>query len=147
MLTRYDPFKDMIALQDRMNRLFDEFFRRSEIGPESASAEWKPLADVYEDGNEIVLSIEIPGVNKDNIKVTVENNILTVSGERKQEREEKKENYHRIERAYGSFSRSFSLPNTVDSNNIKASYKNGVLELVLPKKEEAKPKAINVKVG
>jgi len=147
MLMRYDPFRDMLAIQERMNRLVDDLFHRTEVEPDNAMVEWKPLADVFEDDNHVVISLDIPGMKKEDITITVENNTLIVRGERKLEKEEKKKNYHRLERLYGTFSRSFNLPGTVDTSDIRASYQNGSLELQLPKREEAKPRAISVKVG
>jgi HSP20 family protein len=143
-LTRFDPFRDIAILQDRMNRLFTDYGAREE-GVLSA---WVPAVDIYEnEKKELVLKAELPDVRREDVSVTVENNTLTLSGERKFDAEVKKEHYHRIERAYGSFSRSFSLPTTVDTGRIGAEFKNGVLTIRLPFREEAKPRSINVEVA
>lgn len=147
MIMRYDPFRDMMTLQERMNRAFDDFLNRSGREPENAMVEWRPLADIFEDDNNVVISLDIPGMSRDAIHVSVENNVLTVKGDRLLEKEDRKKNYHRVERAFGSFSRAFSLPNTVNAEEIKASYVNGVLEISLSKREELKPRSIAVKVG
>jgi HSP20 family protein len=143
MLTRWDPFRDMFRLQDEMSRLFtdDRLFRAGE------SVGWTPACDIYEDGEEVAVRVELAGVDPKDVDIRFENGVLTLKGERKLEKEEKKENYHRVELAYGTFTRSFSLPGTVDSEKIKAESKNGVLVVHLPKKPEAKPKAIQVKIG
>jgi HSP20 family protein len=143
MLTRWDPFRDMFRLQDEMSRLFtdDRLFRAGE------SVGWTPACDIYEDGEEVAVRVELAGVDPKDVDIRFENGVLTLKGERKLEKEEKKENYHRVELAYGTFTRSFSLPGTVDSEKIKAEAKNGVLVVHLPKKPEAKPKAIQVKIG
>jgi HSP20 family protein len=144
-ITRFDPFRDLAALQDRMNRLFGDAYGSRGEGVLSA---WVPPVDIYEnDKTELVLKAELPDVRKEDVAVTVENNTLTLSGERKFDPEVKKEHYHRIERAYGSFSRSFSLPATVDSARIAADLKNGVLTIRLQFREEAKPHAINIEVS
>lgn len=144
-ITRFDPFRDLAVLQDRMNRLFGDAYGSREEGVLSA---WVPPVDIYEnEKKELVLKAELPDVRKEDVSVTVENSTLTLSGERKFDSEVKKEHYHRIERAYGSFSRSFSLPATVDSTRIAAEFKNGVLTIRLPFREEAKPRAINIEVS
>jgi len=146
MLTRWDPFRELYALQNRMNRLFDEQYgggRDESLTPGA----FVPPGDVYEDENSVQLKLEVPGIDEKDFDVKVENNTLTVSGERRFEKEEKEENFHRIERRYGSFSRSFTLPNTVNTNDINASYDNGVLTIKLAKRAEAKPKQIKVAVG
>ena len=150
-IVRWEPFRDMIGIQERMNRLFDEAFR----GAPRAGAEddwalggsWAPAVDIYEQGGDIVLKAELPGVDPKDADIRVENNTLTLRGERKLDSEVKRENYHRVERAYGTFSRSFTLPNVVDTDKIKAEYKDGVLRVILPKREEVKPKQITVTVG
>lgn len=141
LLTRFDPFRDMARLQDEMSRLLDE---RRVGSPESMG--WTPACDVYEDGDEVVIRVALAGVNPKDVDIRFENGVLTLKGERKMEREEKKENYHRVEMSYGSFTRSFALPATVDAEKIRAESKDGVLSVHLPKKLEAKPKAIQVKV-
>jgi HSP20 family protein len=145
VLTRWDPFREFTTLQDRMNRLFrDSYGDREEALTTSTFA---PPVDVYEDEHHITLKIEVPGIDEKDIDVRVENNTLTVHGERKFEKEEKEENYRRVERQYGSFTRSFTLPNTVDNDSIQANYEKGVLKIQLAKKAEAKPKQIKVNVG
>src|SRR5437899_7025735 len=147
VLTRWDPFREFVTLQDRMNRLF-----REPYGPEGreeslSTTTFAPPVDVYEDEHNVTLKIEVPGIDEKDIDVRIENNTLTVHGERKFEKEEKEENYRRVERQYGSFIRSFTLPNTVDSDSISADYDKGVLKVKLAKKAEAKPKQIKVNVG
>ena len=145
VLTRWDPFREFTTLQDRMNRLFrDSYGDREEALTTSTFA---PAVDVYEDEHNITLNIEVPGIEEKDIDVRVENNTLTVHGERKFEKEQKEENFRRVERQYGSFTRSFSLPNTVDTDSIQANYDKGVLKIQLAKKAEAKPKQIKVNVG
>src|SRR6201982_1050949 len=145
VLTRWDPFREFSTLQDRMNRLFrDSYGEREEALTTSTFA---PAVDVYEDEHNVTLKIEVPGIDEKDIDVQIENNTLTVHGERKIEKEEKEENYRRVERQYGSFTRTFTLPSTVDSEKIQADYDKGILKIVLPKKAEAKPKSIKVNVG
>ena len=145
VLTRWDPFREFTTLQDRMNRLFrDSFGDREEALTTSTFA---PPVDVYEDEHSVTLKIEVPGIDEKDIDVRVENNMLTVHGERKFEKEEKEENFRRVERQYGSFTRSFTLPNTVDTDSIQANYDKGILKIQLAKKAEAKPKQIKVNVG
>ena len=142
MLTRWDPFRDIFRLQDEVARLFDERYGRT-----SESMGWTPACDIYEDGDEVIVRAELAGVDPKDVDIRFENGVLTVKGERKLEKEEKRDNYHRLELAYGTFTRSFSLPATVDPDKIRAESKNGVLAIHLPKKPEAKPKAIQVKIG
>jgi len=147
-LARWDPFRDLVALQDRMNRLFDESVRNVRTGDEAlSSATWSPAIDIYETANEVVVKAELPEVNQSDIDIQVENNTLTLRGERKFDKETKQENFHRIERAYGVFSRSFTLPSTVDQERIKADYKDGILRISLPKREASKPKQIKVAIS
>src|SRR5215470_9725794 len=147
VLTRWEPFREFSSLQDRMNRLFQDSFGREGREEALATAGFAPAVDVYEDEHKITLKIEVPGIDEKDIDVRVDNNTLTVHGERKFEKEEKEENYRRIERQYGSFTRSFTLPQTVDAENVSANYEKGVLKITLPKKAEAKPKQIKVNVG
>jgi len=144
VITRWDPFRDLAALQNRMNRLFEEQYGGRE---DLTTGAFVPPVDIYEDEHGIQLKLEAPGVDEKDLDIKVENNVLTVSGERKLEKEEKEENFHRVERRYGSFSRSFTLPNTVDTENIHADYENGVLKIRLAKRAEAKPKQIKVNIG
>ena len=145
LITRWDPFREFVTLQDRMNRLF----RDSQGGQEEAltTTTFAPPVDVYEDEHQIMLNIEVPGIDEKDIDVRVENNTLTVHGERKFEKEEKEENFRRVERQYGSFTRTFTLPQTVDPENVQANYDKGVLKIQLAKREEAKPKQIKISVG
>jgi HSP20 family protein len=146
VLTRFYPYRELNTLQDRVNRLFHESF--SGARDESlATSSFAPAVDVYEDEHNVTLKIEVPGIDEKDIDVRVENNTLTVHGERKFEKEEKEENYRRVERQYGSFSRTFTLPNTVDTESVSADYEKGVLKIKLAKKAEAKPKQIKVNVG
>src|SRR5438067_3760671 len=150
LLTRWEPVREFSTLQDRlnrMNRLFRESF--SPEGPEEAliTSSFAPPMDIYEDEHNITLKMEVPGIDEKDIDVRVEGNTLTVHGERKFEKEEKEENYRRVERQYGSFTRSFTLPSSVDTENIQANYDKGVLEIRLAKKAEAKPMQIKVKAG
>ena len=139
------PFRGATTLQEQINRVFGDVVGRS--GEESNLTPWAPSVDIYETENELVVKADLPDVNPQDLDIRVENNILTIRGERKFETKVNEENYLRIERAYGSFSRSFSLANSVKSEAIKADYQNGVLTLSLPKREEAKPKQIKVNVG
>jgi HSP20 family protein len=147
-ITRWDPFRDVMTLQNRLNSLFQDFNRgQSDTGDFVATAAFVPPVDIYEDEHKIVLKLEVPGLKQEDLDIRVENNTLTVKGERKFEKEEKEENFHRIERRYGSFFRSFTVPNTVNTDNVKASYDAGVLRIELEKRAEAKPKQIKVQVG
>ena len=143
MLTRWTPWRELARVQDEMARLFeDPMTLRS-----GESVSWTPAADIYEDEEGLSLRFELAGVEPKDVDIRFENGTLTLKGERKLEREDKRENYHRVELAYGAFTRTFSLPATVDAEKIRAEAKNGVLTVYLPKKAEAKPKAISVKVG
>jgi len=147
-IVRWEPFRDMASLQDRMNRVFDESLRGlARPGEEDLGGAWAPPVDIYEHEGNIVLSAELPGVDAKDVDVRLENNVLTLHGERKFGSEVTRESYHRVERSYGSFSRSFTLPWMVDQQHIKAEFKDGVLQVKLPKREEAKPKQIQVTVG
>jgi HSP20 family protein len=146
------PFRDLGSLQEQMNRLFNESFRGVAPGPGAEDdwalgGSWAPAVDIYEQEGNIVLKAEVPGVNPKDVGILVENNVLTLRGERKFDEEVKKESYHRVERSYGTFTRSFTLPNVVDIDKIKAEHKDGVLRVTLPKKEEAKPRQIQINVG
>lgn len=140
-LVRWSPWRDVLSVQDEMNRLFDGLMRRRETG---GGAEWVPAVDISETEDEFVVSADVPGLKSDDIKISVANNVLTLRGEKKNVREEKEENFHRVERTCGSFERTFSLPSGVDSGNIRAKYKDGVLDVRLPKSKEAKPQEIKV---
>ncbi|HEY6339244.1 MAG TPA: Hsp20/alpha crystallin family protein [Candidatus Sulfotelmatobacter sp.] len=147
VLTRFEPFREFSTLQDRLNRLFRESYAGEGQEESLTTSSFSPAVDVYEDEHQVTLKIEVPGIDEKDIDVRVENNTLTVHGERKIEKEEKEENYRRVERHYGSFTRTFNLPTTVDSEKVSANYDKGVLKITLPKKAEAKPKQIKVKVG
>jgi HSP20 family protein len=143
-IIRWDPFREVAALQNRVNSLFRDF-----NDGESAltAASFVPAVDIYEDAQKVVLKLEVPGVEEKDLDVRVENHTLTVKGERKLEKEEKEENFRRIERRYGSFYRAFTVPSTVDTENVQADYTAGVLKLELKKKAEAQPKQIKVNVA
>src|SRR6185295_12775384 len=143
-VVRWDPFRDLNMLQDRMNRLFNDAGRGWRADEPAATTTWSPAVDIFETENEIVVKAELPGVDRKDLTLNLENNILTLKGERKFEKETKEENYHRIERSYGGFSRAFSIPTTVDEENIREDYKDGILKIALPKKEQAKPKQIRI---
>jgi HSP20 family protein len=144
-LIKWSPIRDLLSIQDEMNKLFDERLDRFS-GGELQSRVWQPLVDIYEEEDKFVIKAEIPEVKKEDISINLENNVLTIKGERKMEKEEKKENYHRAERFYGMFQRSFTLPGIVDQDKIKANLENGVLTLEIPKKEEVKPKKIEINI-
>ncbi len=144
-ITRWDPFREVVALQNRLNSVFGNLNTESESPLTTAS--FVPAVDVYEDEKKVVLKLEVPGIEEKDLDVRVENHTLTVKGERKFEKEEKEENFHRIERRFGSFYRAFTLPSTVDTENIDAKYETGVLKLELKKKPEAQPKQIKVNIG
>jgi HSP20 family protein len=146
MITRWEPFRELYTLQDRLNRLFQDSYARGTDELMTAGS-FVPAVDVYEDEQAITLKVEEPGIEQKDLDIRVENDTLTVRGERKFEKEEKEENFHRIERRYGSFVRSFTLPNTVDTENVAAEYENGVLRIRLVKRAEAKPKQIKVNVS
>jgi HSP20 family protein len=143
-ITRWDPYREVTALQNRVNALFRDM---SGDNDPVAAASFVPAVDIYEDPHKVVLKLEVPGIDQKDLDVRVENHTLTVKGERKFEAEEKEENFHRIERRYGSFYRAFTLPSTVDTENVSASYNAGVLKLELKKKPEAQPKQIEIKVA
>jgi HSP20 family protein len=142
---RWNPARDLVSMRDEMNRLFGEVFGRSANDEGSwHTGAWSPPVDIFETPEALVMKAELPGFSKDDISIELKENALTLRGERKHEMETKEENYHRRERTYGAFQRSFMLPTTVDQNNVQASYKDGVLELRLPKVEAAKPKRISI---
>jgi HSP20 family protein len=147
VLTRWEPFREFSTLQDRMNRLFRESYNEGGRDESLTASSFAPAVDVYEDEHNVSLKIEVPGIDEKDIDIRLENNTLTVHGERKIEKEEKEENYRRVERQYGSFTRTFTLPTTVDAEKVSATYDKGVLKIALPKKAEAKPKQIKVNIG
>ena len=144
-LTRWEPFRGLNTLQDQVNRLLEDSIRGA--GPNSSLAAWAPAVDIYETESELVVTADLPGINEKDFDVRVENNMLTIRGERKLEKTVNEDNMLRVERAYGSFSRSFSLPNTVNTEAIKADYRDGVLTVKMPKREESKPKQVKVNVA
>ena len=148
-LVRRRPFRDLVSIQDEVNRLYNDFFGGfpSMFDTELSRSEWTPSVDISETKDEIVVKTEVPGMNKDDIKITLQDNVLTLRGERKQEKEEKETNFHRMERCYGSFTRSFNLPTVVQADKIKATYKDGILNVTLPKAEEVKPKQIPIEIN
>jgi HSP20 family protein len=146
VITRWDPFRELNTLQNRVNSLFQDY-GRSNQEELTTSGSFVPAVDVYDDEHKVVLKLEVPGVKQEDLDVQVENQTLTVRGQRTFEKEEKEENFQRIERRYGSFSRSFTLPNTIDTQSVKADYENGILRIELAKREEAKPKQIKVNIG
>ncbi len=145
-IVRWKPFRDMVSIQDEMNKLFDDFFGRPVARPDWTEGVWSPSVDVSEDKDNVVIKAEMPGMNKDDVKISIQDNVLTLKGEKRQEKEEKDKNYHRIERSYGSLCRSFQLPTSVKSDKIRANYKDGVLSVTLPKTEEVKPKEIPINI-
>ena len=150
LLTRWEPFRDFSNQQDRMNlmnRLFRESYNAENPEEALTTTSFAPPVDIYEDEHNITLKMEVPGIDEKDIDVRIENNTLTVHGERKIEKEEKEENFRRVERQYGSFTRTFTLPSSVDSGQVSAHYDKGLLKIKLAKKAEAKPKQIKVNVG
>ena len=143
-IIRWDPFRDLVTLRERMNRLFEDAFTSRGEEKDLVASSWSPSVDIYETENEIVLTAEVPGVDEKNIEIKLEDNTLSLRGERKFEKETKEENYHRIERAYGSFYRSFTLPRNIDQDNIQAESENGILRITMPKKPELKPKKVKI---
>lgn len=144
-LSRWDPFRDISKAQDQLNRfLEDAFIRRSN---DSSLTTWAPEVDIHETQDSLVLEADLPGMDEKDLDIRVENNMLTIRGDRKFEKKVSEENYLRVERAYGSFSRSFSLPNTLNPDSVKAEYRNGVLTIRVPKREEAKPRQVKVNVS
>jgi HSP20 family protein len=145
-VVKWDPFRDLVSIQDRMNRLFEQTLSRSR-GEEGVTATtWTPAVDIYETADTIVMKAELPGVTREDIHIQIDGSTLTLKGERRFARDVQEESYLRIERAYGSFHRSFALPATVQQENVRAVLKDGVLELTLPKAEDSKPKRISVDV-
>jgi HSP20 family protein len=144
-LVRWNPFNEMSLLQNQMNRLFDTALRGwpSESNG-TGTTSWIPAADIHESDNQLFVNLDLPGVDPKLVDVRVENNVLTIRGERQFEEKQNKENYHRVERCYGAFARSFTLPASVDADKIRATYKDGVLSIALPKAEAAKPKRIQI---
>ncbi|RKZ32975.1 Hsp20/alpha crystallin family protein [bacterium] len=145
-ITRWRPFEDLMNIEDEISKFFDDFLGQKLQTRRQAREGWIPRVDISENDDEITVRADIPGMKKEDVKITLSENVLTISGDKRVERDEKKDNYHRIERLFGKFSRSFYIPTNVDPANISAKYNNGVLEIKLPKKEEAKPKEIPIEV-
>jgi HSP20 family protein len=148
-IVRWEPFRELLSTQDRFNQLFNQTFSQAfgTEGRELGRASWAPAVDVYETGNNLVIKAELPGIDPKDVEVRVENGTLTISGERKSEKDVHEGNYHRVERSYGSFFRSFNLPSTISTENVAAEYKDGILTLNFAKREEAKPKSIKITVA
>jgi len=147
-ITRWDPLRELEVMSDRLNRMFQRPFDiKTGAEEEVRVADWSPVVDIEETEKEYIVKAELPEVNKDEVKVEVREGVLTLAGERNQEKEEKGKTYHRIERSYGKFVRSFSIPSEVDDTKLSAQFKNGVLQVHLPKSEKARPRAIAVKVA
>ena len=145
-IVRWEPFRDLLASQRDFDRLFREAFSPAFGEGELSTRTWAPPVDIYENGDSLVLKAEVPGVDPKDVEVRVEDNTLYLKGERKFEKEVKDDKYHRVERSYGTFTRSFSLPNSIDAEKVQADYKDGILTLTMPKREEAKPKTIKINV-
>ena len=146
-LVKFDPFRELRGLQDDMNRLFMTNFSRGADQEGFMSGAWNPSVDIFENKDSLVLEAELPGLNRDDIDLSIENNIITISGSRRFEKKDENDSYHRVERSYGSFTRSFTLPQTVSSENVTAEFNNGVLRVSLPKREETKARKINIAGG
>ncbi len=147
-MVRFDPFRELATMQDRINRIFGDAYNRRQDDDLTQRGEWLPAVDIYENAHqEIVLKAELPGITREDIDLRVENNTLTLRGERKRDTAVKDEQYHRVERSYGAFSRSFALPTRIDTEHVRAEFKDGVLSITLPVKAEAKPRQIEVAVN
>ena len=146
-IVRFEPFSGLAAAQSQFDRFLRDAFSPAVAGGEASTRTWAPPVDIYENGDSLVLKAELPGVNPDDVEIRVEDNTLYLKGERKFENEVKEQNYHRVERSYGTFTRTFSLPNSIDADKVGAGYKDGILTLTMPKKEEAKPKTIKINVS
>ena len=146
-LVRWDPFRDLVSIQDELNRLFGRTFTGQEAMRPAASGQWMPAMDVFETEDRIVATLELPGIEPKEVEVAVEDSTLTVSGKREFTSETNEENYHRVERRYGSFARSISLPQTVDTEKVSARFDKGVLTIEVPKVERAKPKRIEIEAA
>jgi HSP20 family protein len=144
-IIRWDPFRDLVTLRERMNRLFEDAVSTARTEEKDMiSSSWAPAVDIYEDEKQLVLTAELPGINEKDVDIKIEDNTLSIHGERKLEKETREENYHRIERAYGSFYRSFTLPNHIDQDKIQAEHENGVLRIIMPKKPELQPRKVKI---
>src|SRR5919201_5837027 len=143
-IVRWEPMRELTSLQTDVNRLFNAFF---ENGGETRGRRWSPAMDLTESEGHLVLKADLPGLSQDDVKIEVTDNVLTISGERRSEQEQRKEGFYRLERAFGSFSRSLTLPEGVDADKIEASFDNGVLEVTIPKPEEVKPRRVSISPG
>ncbi len=146
-IVRWEPFRDLVTTQDRFNRPFNDAFSGAFGEAEKPLRAWMPAVDIFETKDSLVLKAELPGINPDDVEVRVEDNTLYLKGERKFQKDVKEENLHRLERSYGAFTRSFVLPNSIDSGKVQAAYQDGILTLTMPKREEAKPKTIKINVS
>ena len=144
-IIRWDPFRDLVTLREKMNRLFEDIYPAQGEERDLLVSSWTPAVDIYETEHELFLTAELPGIEDNDIEIKIEDNTLTLKGERKFEKETKKENYHRVERSYGSFYRSFSIPAYIDQDKIKAEHEQGILKVSLPKKHDLKPRKIEVR--
>lgn len=146
-IVKWDPFRNVAALQDRINRIFDESFSRTaDLEDDISMSAWKPSVDIYETDEAIILKAELPGIKKEDVSVEIKDNVLTLKGERIEDKEVKEESYFRKERCFGTFSRAFNLQHRVQPDKIKARFKDGILEVEIPKPEEEKPKQITVNI-
>jgi HSP20 family protein len=143
-IVRYDPFRDLRSLQDEVNRLFSTNLSRTFGDEGMARGAWNPSVDIYENKDNIVLEAELPGMKREDFDLSIENNVITLRGERRFEKQDDGDNFHRVERSYGSFARSFTLPQTVQTDEVAAEYRNGVLRVTMPKREEVKARRIEV---
>jgi HSP20 family protein len=146
-IVRFEPFRGVLNSQRELERFFRGAFSATRGEEEASTHTWAPPVDIYENGDSLVLKAELPGINPDDVEIRVEDNTLYLKGERKFEKEVKEQNYHRVERSYGNFTRTFSLPNSVDPDKVAANFQDGVLTLTMPKREEAKPKTIKINVS
>ncbi|NUM75178.1 Hsp20/alpha crystallin family protein [candidate division KSB1 bacterium] len=146
-IVRWSPVRDMLNMQADMNRLFGNMFDRDSYETSLGRGAWNPVVDITETADEYQVTAELPGLNKDDVKISYEGGVVTIRGEKKQEKEDKNRNYHRVERSFGMFERSFRLPTQIDVNKIEAKFKDGILGLRLPKSEEARPKEIPIKIS
>lgn len=146
-MIKYDPFRELRSLQDEVNRLFGSTMSRGGSDEGTFGGGWSPRVDIYENKDNLVIEAELPGMNPENVDISIENNVLTIQGKREFEKKDEGDNFHRVERHYGSFTRSFTLPPTVNSEDASADFENGVLKLSLAKREEAKPRRIEIKAG
>ena len=144
-IVRYDPFRELHSLQDEMTRLFAGVAPRPGNRDEVSFGAWNPNVDIFEDKDKLVLEAELPGMKRDDFELSVENNVITLKGERRFEKKTNEDNYHRVERSYGSFTRSFTLPQTVSSEGAEAEFKDGILKVTLPKREDTKARKIEIK--